>query len=72
MKLIKEFQEKIYAENRLFQLKTIIRDVENYLLAIVDGKITPNPFQLNPKIKKNNDGKIIRFFKNLLFISDEE
>lgn len=72
IKFVKQFQDKIQGENRLFQLKTIIKDVENYLLAIVDGKITPNPFQIKPEIEKTADGKFMRFIKRILFISDEE
>jgi hypothetical protein len=40
---IKAFQDKIEGEQNLFKLKTIIKNIENQVLQIADGKL-PNPF----------------------------
>jgi hypothetical protein len=40
--LIKAFQDKIEGEQKLFKLKTIIKNIENQVLQIADGKF-PNP-----------------------------
>ena len=41
---IKAFQDKIEGEQNLFKLKTIIKNIENQVLQIADGKLA-NPFE---------------------------
>lgn len=63
---IQAFQEIIEAEENLFKLRTIIKNIENQMLQIADGKL-PNPFEVNSSSHANGkDSQIIsRIIKNV-------
>ena len=46
------FQHKIEFEQELFKLRTIIKNIEDYVLAIVD-KVLPNPFVIDDSSSAN-------------------
>ena len=43
---IQAFQDIIGMEENLFKLRTIIKNIENQMLQIADGKL-PNPFEVD-------------------------
>ena len=69
---IKAFQDKIEGEQNLFKLKTIIKNIENQVLQIADGKLA-NPFEDGgARQADGKDGWIVGGFKRIVGIQEKQ